>query len=177
MWIDVVVSAIYRLWTGWLLFSSRQRFRSFTLPLWPPLGSIRLPIPWVPGILSLDAEWPVHETDHWPLASAKVRNARNCTSSVLYIFVVWCLNTGTAAVLLSVMFLAVCWVAGIWFAGGARTFILTIVFELWSVLSSPYCRPFRIMALFSDAVSIYLTCTVRLLLVTYMGCSKKDRTF
>ena len=142
MWIKELCQHSYRLWTGWLLFNSRQRSSSFSLLLWPPLWSIHIPILWVPGTLSHDAMWPVHVVEHWPLFSAEVRNAWSCTSAVQYIFMVWCLNMGTVTVMLSVMLLAVCWVTGVWFTGGARTFIFTIIFELWSVLSSLYCRPF-----------------------------------
>ena len=95
---------------GWLLFNPRQRSRSFPLPLWTPLGSTHIPITWVPGALSLDAKWTVHEAHLWPVSSAEFRNSWNCTSTVQHIFMVWCVNMGTTTVMLSVMFLAVCWV-------------------------------------------------------------------
>jgi hypothetical protein len=144
MWIEVVVSAQLQIVNWMTTVHYQAEVQVFFLSTVTTFWVHPLPILWVPCTLSLDAKWQVHKVDHCPLSSAEVRNAWNCTSTVQYIFVVWCLNTGTTTVMLLGMFLAVCWVTGIWFAG--EDFHFYIIFELGSVLSSLYCIPFTFVS-------------------------------
>jgi hypothetical protein len=45
---------------------------------------------WVPGIISLGVKWPVHEADHSPPTSAKIKNTWSDTSTPPYAFMAWC---------------------------------------------------------------------------------------
>jgi hypothetical protein len=49
------------------------------------------PIQWVPGSLSLTVKRPGREADHSLPSSAEVKNARNYTSTPLYVFMERCL--------------------------------------------------------------------------------------
>jgi hypothetical protein len=43
------------------------------------------------GVLSSGTKRPDCEADHWPPSRAKVKNARNYTTTPSYIFMAWCL--------------------------------------------------------------------------------------
>jgi len=44
------------------------------------MGPTQPPVQWVPGILSPEVKWQVHEADHLPLSSAKFKNVWSYTS-------------------------------------------------------------------------------------------------
>jgi hypothetical protein len=50
---------------------------------------------WVPGALSLGVKRPGHEADRSPPSSAELKNAWSYTSTPQYVFIAWCLITGT----------------------------------------------------------------------------------
>jgi hypothetical protein len=53
------------------------------------LGPNNLPIQWVPGALSLEANRPGRKADHEPPSRAEVKNAWSCTSTPQYAFMAW----------------------------------------------------------------------------------------
>lgn len=108
MWIEVVLSAelhivkwmtTVQFWAEVQIFFFATVNTSWVHQYSYPVGT-RHSFPWCKA----SSSWS------WPLSSVEVRNSWNCTSTAQYIFMVWYLNMGTATVVLSVMFLAVCWV-------------------------------------------------------------------
>jgi hypothetical protein len=63
----------------------------FTTASRTALGPTQPPIQWVPGALSLGVKRPGHEADHSPPSSAEVKDEWSCTSTLLYVFMAWCL--------------------------------------------------------------------------------------
>jgi hypothetical protein len=57
----------------------------------PALGPTQPPIQWVPEALSLEVKWPEREADHSSPSSIEVKNAWNSTSTLVDVFMAWCL--------------------------------------------------------------------------------------
>jgi len=66
-------------------------FLLFTTASRPVLGPTQPPIEWIPGCLSLGVKRPGHEADYTPPSSAKVKSVWHCSSTLPFIFMVWCL--------------------------------------------------------------------------------------
>lgn len=71
-------------WQGWEIYSL---LHSFQLGLGPTQPSVW----WIPGVLSLRIEWQKYEAGHSPRYSAEVKNMWVCTSTPLYVFMLWSL--------------------------------------------------------------------------------------
>jgi hypothetical protein len=81
-------------WTiGVLGFDSRRGLGIFifTIASRTALGPTQPPIQWVPGALSLGVKRLGREADHSSPCSADFKNAWSYTSTLQYVFMVWCL--------------------------------------------------------------------------------------
>jgi hypothetical protein len=68
---------------------------SFTTTSAPTLGSTHPPVQWALGALSLGVKQHEHDTDNSFPSSAKVKNVWSFTATSPYLFMAWCLSSGT----------------------------------------------------------------------------------
>jgi hypothetical protein len=71
-------------------------FATASRPVQRPTQS---PVQWVHKATSPAVKWPGCEADHSPSSSAEVKNEWRYTSTPPYVFMAWCLSTGTASAL------------------------------------------------------------------------------
>jgi hypothetical protein len=58
----------------------------------PTLKANLSPTQSAPGALTPGVKWTRREAEHLPPSSVKIKNARNYTSTVPYVFIAWCLS-------------------------------------------------------------------------------------
>jgi hypothetical protein len=80
---------------GWMmrvhfLVGAVLRFFLFATTSRQALGPPQPPVQWVPGAFTPQVKQLGCEGDHSPPSSAKVKNAWSFTSTLQYVFMVWC---------------------------------------------------------------------------------------